>query len=235
MPVKSGSTAETSPAPGVSQNDTMPVVESFTRCLKNSAHHQTPYDFWLLEDALPEGLCDVIAGLPFHAPSAQEANFDGRRNTNDDLRVYFNPGNRTRFPAVEQIAAGLDHPTARKCIEDITGTDLTGTSLRIEFCQDTPGFWLEPHTDISVKKLSMLIYLLDDPALAGCGTDILAATPDHAHVTSAPYGRNKGVMFVPADNTWHGAGHTPIPEGKVRKSLMINFVSSDWREKWELA
>lgn len=235
MQSKTSSTAYASESPFADSSDQARVVHSFTQSLQQSAHHQTPYDFWLFENALPEGMCAAIADLPFHAPSAQEANFDGRRNTNDNLRVYFNPGNRAQFPEVDKLAEGLDHPASRKCIEDITGADLTDTRLRVEFCQDTPGFWLEPHTDISVKKLSMLIYLLDDPDLAGTGTDILSGPPDHTHVMSAPYGRNKGVMFVPGDNTWHGAGHTPIPKGKVRKSLMINFVSADWRDKWELA
>jgi hypothetical protein len=59
--------------------------------------------------------------------------------------------------------------------------------------------------------------------------------PDHEYVGSAPYGRNKGVIFIPGENTWHAVGHNPIPEGKVRKSIIINFVTSEWRDKWELA
>jgi len=79
----------------------------------------------------------------------------------------------------------------------------------------------------------MLVYLSDDPGLAGTGTDILEGPPDFNYVASAPYGKNKGVIFIPGENTWHGTGHHPIKG--IRKSIIINYVTSDWREKWELA
>ena len=214
----------------------LPVVaRSFLACLESASHHSEPFDFWLLENALPEGYCEAIASLPFRAPTAEEANFDGRRNTNDDLRVYFNPENQEKFPVLREIVDGFDHPAVRAAIERVTGTDLTDTHLRIEYCQDTPGFWLEPHTDIFVKKFTMLVYLLDDPELAGAGTDIHKGPPDHEYVTSAPYGLNKGVIFIAGENSWHAVGPGKIPEGKVRKSIIINFVTSEWRDKWELA
>jgi len=52
-------------------------------------------------------------------------------------------------------------------------TILTGTSLRIEYCQDCEGFWLSPHTDIGVKKFTMQIYLSNEPGSRDWGTDLL--------------------------------------------------------------
>ena len=48
-----------------------------------------------------------------------------------------------------------------------------------------------------------------------------------------PYDRNKGLIFVPAAGTWHSDARAPI--NGVRKSIIINYVTSDRREKWELA
>ena len=121
----------------------------------------------------------------------------------------------------------------KSAIEAVTGADLSDGHLRIEYCQDTDGFWLEPHTDIPVKKFTMLVYLLDHPGLADAGTNILEGPPDFKYVGSAPYGKNKGVTFIPAENTWHGVGHHPIKG--LRKSIIINYVTSDWRDNWELA
>ena len=45
--------------------------------------------------------------------------------------------------------------------------------------------------------------------------------------------QNKGVIFIPGKNTWHGVGHHPV-QG-VRKSIIVNYVTSDWRDTWELA
>jgi hypothetical protein len=52
-------------------------------------------------------------------------------------------------------------------------------------------------------------------------------------VTTAPYGKNLGVIFIPSKNSWHGVGHHQI-QG-LRKSIIINYVSSEWRDMFELA
>ena len=50
---------------------------------------------------------------------------------------------------------------------------LDGSFLRIECCLDTDGFWLEPHTDIGAKLLTLLVYLSDHPEAGDWGTDIM--------------------------------------------------------------
>lgn len=208
-----------------------PVADSVLACLTAARHQTSPYDHWLLEDTLPQGYCDDIAGLPFAPPEVDE--FNGRRETHNALRVYFNPENQARFEVCRRVVEGFQNPAVRATIEETTGADLSDGHLRIEYCQDTDGFWLEPHTDISVKKFTMLVYLLDDPDLADAGTRVHEGPPDFKCVGAAPYGRNKGLIFVPGRNTWHSVARSPIKG--VRKSIIINYVTSDWREKWELA
>jgi len=208
-----------------------PVAGSFLSCLERAQHETSPFDYWLLDNPLPDGCCDDIVALPF--PPPEGAVFQGKRETNNALRVYFTPENQEKFPVCRRVVEGFQDQAVIKTIEEVTGTDLSDGQLRIEYCQDTEGFWLEPHTDISVKKFTMLVYLSDDANLANAGTDILEGPPEHKYVGSAPYAKNKGVIFIPGENTWHGVGHHPV-EG-TRKSIIINYVTSDWREKWELA
>ena len=208
-----------------------PVAASFLDCLADAQRETWPFDYWLLDDALPPGDCEEIADLPFPPPS--NVVFDGKRETNNAERVYFSPENQNRFPVCRRVAEGFRDPAVKSAIEAVTGTDLSDGHLRIEYCQDTGGFWLEPHTDIAVKKFTMLVYLSDDPSLASAGTDIFQGPPDFRYVGSAPYGGNKGVIFIPDDDTWHGAGHNSF-DG-VRKSIIINYVTSEWREVSELA
>jgi len=208
-----------------------PVVGSFLACLKSARHETSPFDYWLLENPLPEGFCDDIAALPFPPPGA--AVFNGRRETNNATRVYFTPENQTVFGVCRQVVEGFNDPAVKSAIEEATGADLSDSHLRIEYCQDTDGFWLEPHTDIAVKKFTMLVYLSDNPGLANAGTDILEGPPDHKYVGSAPYGKNKGVIFIPGPDTWHGVGHHPVKG--LRRSIIVNFVTPDWQDKWELA
>ncbi len=208
-----------------------PVAAAFLACLKAAQHETWPFDHWLLENPLPAEDCDAIAALPFAPPGGLV--FNGKRETNNATRVYFTPENQERFAVCRRVVAGFQDERVRAAIEAATGAGLSDSHLRIEYCQDTDGFWLEPHTDIAVKTFTMLVYLSDDPALAKTGTDLYEGPPHFQYAGSAPYGRNKGVIFIPADNTWHGAGHHPIKG--LRKSIIINYVTSDWRDKWELA
>jgi len=207
------------------------VADSFLDCLARSKHVTQPFDYWLLERALPEEDVDAILALPFAAPSA--SGYSGRRETNNSSRTFFNPENQARFPVIRRIADAFKDERVIDTIQATTNADLTNTRLRIEYCQDAPGFWLEPHTDIAVKRFTMLVYLSSDPALRLAGTDIHEGPPDHKYVTTAPYGRNLGVIFIPAKNTWHGVGHHPLTG--LRRSIIINYVTADWRDTFELA
>ncbi len=208
-----------------------PVADAFLDSLARARHGSTPYDHWLLDRVLPEEDVAGIEALPFLPP--QDAIFSGKRESNNAVRVYFNPENQARFAVCRRIAAGFLDPRVMRAIEETTGATLSGSRLRIEYCQDIEGFWLSPHTDISVKTFSMLIYLSDDPRLKHAGTDIHEGPPDFKHVASAPYGRNLGFIFVPGKNTWHAVGKRPL-NGAVRKSLIVNYVTPAWRVTSEL-
>jgi hypothetical protein len=215
----------------VEQTLSAPVANSFLACLKTARHQGSPFDHWLLEKPLPNGYCEDIAKLPF--PPPEGAVFSGKRETNNAQRIYFTPENQARFEVCRRVVEGFQDPYVKEAIVEATNTDLSDGHLRIEYCQDATGFWLEPHTDIFVKKFTMLVYLSDDPKLASAGTDIHEGPPDFKYVGSAPYGKNRGVIFIPGENTWHGVGRHPIKG--IRRSIIINYVTSDWCDTWELA
>ena len=116
-------------------------------------------------------------------------------------------------------------------IEARCGTSLAGTNLRIEYAQDSAGFWLEPHTDIGVKALTMFIYLDDGDEDRDWGTDLYSDR--HTPTKRLPFVDNTGVFFIPGDETWHG--FLPRRIDGVRRSLIVNFVTSEWRNRRELA
>jgi hypothetical protein len=41
------------------------------------------------------------------------------------------------------------------------------------------------------------------------------------------------MIFVPSNSTWHGFEKRPI-EG-VRRSIIVNYVTNDWRAREQLA
>ena len=203
----------------------------FLNCLAKARHVSTPYDYWLLKEPLPGAACDAIAELPIAPPAS--ARFDGRREANNATRLYFTPELQARYAVCRDVADTFRNAEVKAQIAATTGAKIADAKLRIEYCLDTDGFWLEPHVDIPVKRFTMLIYLSDDPELRDAGTDVYDAAPDHKLVARAPYEFNAGMIFIPGTDTWHGFAKRRIRG--VRKSLIVNYVSADWRAVAELA
>lgn len=207
------------------------TAEALLASISAAAHKAHPYDHWLLSNTLPEQICQEIVGLPFAPPA--EPVMDGRRESNNSTRVYFSPQIQQRHAACRELANAFKHLSIRQIIQECTGRDVSQGSVRIEYCQDTDGFWLEPHVDIPVKLFTMLVYLSREPELRDAGTDIYDATPEHNRVGTAPCEWNAGLVFIPGHDTWHG--FTPRPIRGLRKSIIINYVTRDWRAVEELA
>jgi hypothetical protein len=41
------------------------------------------------------------------------------------------------------------------------------------------------------------------------------------------------MIFIAGENTWHG--FSPRPINGVRKSIIVNYVTKEWRDTYELA
>lgn len=202
---------------------------SVARAMQIARREAAPFRHWLLDAILPPGMCGAVCGLPIPPPLVEDTK--GKRETNNATRSYVGAENRARFPVCDELARGFQDGPAVPAIERAAGIGLAGTNLRIEYCQDSDGFWLESHTDIGVKKLTFLVYLSQGPESRGWGTDLMDARG--AVLGSAPYRRNAGLMFVPGSDTWHGFSRRKI-EG-VRRSLIVNYVGPEWRARHELA
>jgi hypothetical protein len=205
------------------------VQASFIAALAGSERHTSPYRYWLLSNVLPESVAAELQTLPLAPP--QDLLFNGRRETNNERRFFFSSEERARFKAAAALAAAFQGPEIVAAIEKECGADLSATSLRLEYCQDTEGFWLEPHTDISVKRFTMSIYLCSGPNAADLGTDIYDSKRNL--VRSAPSHFNSAMIFIPAKNTFHGFRERPM--GEIRKSIIVNYVTQDWVARHELA
>lgn len=210
-------------------DNTSAVRETFFRCLDESRVETKPYRHWFLDHVLTDQAADAINALPFSPPDIEST--EGRRETHNDTRTFFSVDNQRQFEVCRDVAEALqDRQTVAK-LENICGIDLKGGFLRIEYCQDTDGFWLEPHTDIGAKLFTMLVYLSTDPESEDWGTDVY--DQDMRHVGTAPYAFNSGLIFVPGADTWHGFRKRPI--NGVRKAIIVNYVKDEWRSRHELA
>jgi hypothetical protein len=187
-----------------------------------------PYSHWLLQNCLPPEVAAAFYVLPFQPPEISDTK--GRRETHNNTRIHFGELNRTQHSMMDRLAHVFQDQATVNAFETLTGVSLSGTSLRIEYCQDTGNFWLEPHTDIGVKKFTMLIYLNPEPEAMDWGTDIY--WDQHTHFGRAPGGYNCGLIFVPGEDTWHGFEVRPITG--IRKTIIINYVTAEWLNRHEL-
>lgn len=207
------------------------VAEHFIASLDASQRHARPWRHWLLDDLYPAGLTRELEALPFPPPSG--VLHEGRREINNSSRVFFDAATQKEHPCCARLVEAMLDKRVLAAIEAECAIDLTGSLLRLEYCMDVGDFWLEPHTDIFVKKFTMLLYLSAGPGSDNCGTDVLAVEEPHALVGEAPFGFNQGTLFIPAVDTWHGFHRRNIVG--VRKSIIVNYVTDDWRARHELA
>ncbi len=205
------------------------IFKCFTGALARAAGNAAPYPHWIIRGLLPDDIVSDLQTISF--PVATLDGVSGKRELHNETRHYFDQANIAAFPVIASLANAFQAPRMIEAIEKFFATELTGTFLRVEYAQDITGFWLEPHTDLGVKKLTVLIYMSEDEGHDDLGTDIYAARDQWAART--PFSPNIALAFVPGDNTFHGFEKRPI--NGVRKSLILNYVTTDWRDREQLA
>ena len=205
------------------------IFSNFTAALARAEGGDEPYRHWFLNDTFPDHIVEKLHSVQF--PVGALDGVSGKRELHNDTRHYFDQENIAALPIVAEIANTFQAPRMIGAIEEFFSIDLSGTFLRIEYAQDVAGFWLEPHTDLGVKKLTLLIYLSDGEGHDDLGTDIYTA--DRKWAARTPFAPNAAMAFVPGDNTYHGFEKRPI--NGVRKSLILNYVTTDWRDREQLA
>jgi hypothetical protein len=195
----------------------------------DSAQRDTyPYQHWLISNLLDEKVVDGILDVPFDCHKLDYK--VGSREEHNPTRQYVNPQAIEKYEACQRVSETFrDHRIVQK-FEQMGQMSLKDTLLRVEYTLDTDGFWLEPHTDIGVKKFTMLIYMSKDNDAEAWGTDIYESKDKH--VRAVPFKSNTALMFIPSNNTWHG--FEPRDIKGIRKTLIVNYVTQDWRNRHEL-
>ena len=205
------------------------TAEWFASAWRHAERKASPYRHWLMNETLPDAVAKAIAALPIQAPVIDDTL--GRRDSHNSTRSFFSVENRAAYDVCEEVAAAFQHPSTVSLLEQSMGVSFEGGFLRIEYCQDTDGFYLEPHTDIGAKMVTMSVFLSQSRGSEDWGTDIY----DNArkHIGRAPAAFNQGFAFVPAADTWHGVEKRNFND--VRRSIIINYVKPEWRARHELS
>jgi hypothetical protein len=194
--------------------------------MRRSAAMKEPWPHWRIAGMLPPDLLRDLVRLPLRPAIAGGPS--GRREYRNASRLYFDRTNIARFSVMRELAEALLSSAVVSVLHATFGAPLDRAFLRIEYALDTDGFWLEPHTDIGVKKFTCFVYL---DGAGDLGTDLYADPQTLAD--RVPFAPNSALAFIPGDNTWHG--FAPRPIAGVRRSLIVNYVGAEWRAREQLA
>jgi hypothetical protein len=210
-------------------SDLKPLLDALTHSFADATPASVPYPHWLVDGMLPNDVAEALSVLPFHAPDLHGVS--GKRELHNDSRQYFDAANNARYPVCELLSRFFQSAETVDALQAFTGANLGGTNVRIEYALDTDCFWLQPHTDLGVKKITILYYLPDGPDQEDLGTDLYNA--DETWAARAPFKWNTALIFVPSDHTFHGFERRDIP--RVRRSVIVNYVTQAWIARDQLA
>lgn len=203
-------------------------VFALERSLRGAKRVDEPFTHWLLADALPTAVITALCDLPL--PPPPPAAEDGTREARNEFRTYIDPAAIGRSPTCRAVAKAFQDGEVIRAIEAVTGAALKATFLRLELTQDIDGFWLKPHTDLGVKRFTLLCYL-DAAGQRDVGTDLYAGPADWR--ARVPFEPGRALAFVPSPSSWHGFEPRPIRD--IRRSLIVNYVTPEWRAREQLA
>ena len=204
------------------------ITQSMIASMNASKKSDQPYTHWNLTSCLPEDAIKATLELPLEAPDL--GGVSGKRELHNKTRTYFDAENMDRHPVCKAFNEAFQSEQLTKAIAKFFNTNIDGSYLRVEYAQDIDGFWLEPHTDLGVKMFTMLLYVSDDPTHEDLGTDVYDA--EKQHVGRSPFASNAAMVFIPSDITYHG--FEPRKINGIRKSIIINYVTDEWRAREQL-
>jgi hypothetical protein len=202
------------------------IAAQMRRAIRRARAVEQPWLHWCIAAMFPPGVLRDLAALPLRPRAGQGAS--GRREYCNDERIYFDAANMARFPVMRCVAEALQSPHVAGAVHDAFSAPADRTYLRIEYALDTDGFWLEPHTDLGVKKFTCFIYI---EGAGDLGTDIYADAQTLAY--RVPFAPNSALAFVPGAETWHG--FVPRRIAGLRRSLIVNYVGAEWRAREQLS
>lgn len=206
------------------------TMEAVVASFNNAPEQDYPFQHWEVENMLPDALTSQI--LAIRIPKTQGFVYDGTRASDSKLtpggtppkRMFITPDIAAEYPFFKDLVDTFLSQEVCDIVKNKFGVDTNGLFLRVEYINDFDGFFLEPHKDIIEKQFTLLLFQGEGPE--HMGTDFYDS--DFNVVKTVKFGHNRGYVFTPCENSWHGLERKPIPDR--RASLLINYVTfkTDW-------
>ena len=165
---------------------------------------------------------NFVTDLMEFFPEPYIIDYDGRRACTNEVRTF---ANREATPELAAYFSDWDTDHARQFFTDVSGVDCSAGRLRVELCQDGPGFYLDRHIDIPEKLITLQVYL-------GGGSDSwgtsLYDNDTGKLVHTNLFKHNTGWLTWAHGNVLHGVEKNMVDD--TRRSVIINYVAGDWKD-----
>ena len=205
------------------------VVETLLESFAQSNRNPAPYPHWFLSQCLPQATADEITELPF--PGPELGGISGKREVHNATRKYFDAENKAKHAVCNAFCDAFQDKRVTDAIQKYVRDEALGllSSRRIR----TGYRWLLARAAYGSRREGV-----HDAALPvegreprDLGTDIYDA--GKKPIGRSPFEPNGAMVFVPSNVTYHG--FEPRRIESVRKSVIINYVTNEWRAREQLS
>lgn len=189
--------------------------------------HRQPFEFWELDETFPPSLAVELArsfpserfkpnlGREGRYKLAERAIIDGGAECEvDDLQ-----------PPWRALTRSFLSESYRRFIEERTGANLAGTSLKVRLYSYVGGDWMGPHTDPADRASTHLIYLSEHWKPDWGGTLQFLSTSDSQNVARELVPRlNVSVIFRRSESSFHAVTAVKAGVEEVRQVVIAQFM-----------
>jgi hypothetical protein len=185
--------------------------------LQNVNNNNYPFNYYTFDNFFNSDEINQLKKIELNNNSSV---LTGERISNNN-RYYLTVENIKNSNVLEEIVKYFLDSNVINFFENKHNLTLKDSYLRVELVGDKKGSFLEPHTDIEEKIISLLIYLNDTNEDEIIGTSLY--DNDQNYIKTVPYKDNTGFYFLPGKDTWHGLESVNVKE--IRKVIMVNYCT----------
>ena len=199
-----------------------PTIASLQRAIF-SPH---PFPHWILSEVLPDFLVAELCTIELPRRTVPG---DGTRSGSGTV-CFANHRSVANNPQLRRVISIFTDRRLKQDLEKIVKTSLRHCSLRAALYFDQDEVWIQPHTDLDVKRVTLIVLLEHHAPDAPVATELYDG--NGCITTRAPSRNNTALLFKPDLNTFHGVRKRKLLGRRI--TLVINYVTESWRNKHEL-
>ena len=195
--------------------------------------YDKPFFHFIYDNFFKESILHPI--LKLNIPTCQKNN--GVRTITNNSRIFLNNKVCKKYPEFKPVLDIFESDEIKNTFFKLKNRDPKKyPNLRLEYVLDIGDFYIKIHTDLEVKGISLLVYISPDGDEKTWGTDLYDVNKQKS--IKIPYRYNSLNGFFPCKEkngipTYHGV--EPVKINGIRKVFIINYVSDEWIDKYELS